>query len=129
MDLKKWSHDKKIWLLHMIDHATRFSVSCVVTFKKKELIVEKIFQYWIGIFGCPNKILVDDAGEFENTEFQTFCENINIRICTTAAGSPWSNGLIERHNAILGLTVTKTMEDIKCDLQLAVFGVLVIRIH
>ena len=24
--------------------------------------------------------------------------------------------LIERHNAILGLTVTKTMDDIKCDL-------------
>ena len=41
-------------------------------------------------------------------------------ICTTAAESPWSNCLTERHNAILGLTVTKTMEDIKCDLQLTV---------
>ena len=46
--------------------------------------------------------------------------NLNIRICTTAADSSWSNGLIERHNAILGLTVTKTMEYIKCNLQLAV---------
>ena len=45
---------------------------------------------------------------------------INNRIWTTAAESPWSNSLIERHNAILGLTVTKTMENIKCDLQLAV---------
>ena len=44
----------------------------------------------------------------------------NIRICNTAAESPWSNSLIEkRYNAVLDLTVTKN-EDIKCYLQLAV---------
>ena len=44
----------------------------------------------------------------------------NIRICSTAAESPWSNSLIEkRYNAVLDLTVTKN-EDIKCYLQLAV---------
>ena len=93
---------------------------CLVTSKKKELIVKKNFHYWKGIFGHFNKILVDNGGEFVNTEFPTLCENLNIRICTTAADSSWSNGLIERHNAILGLTVTKTMEYIKCNLQLAV---------
>ena len=104
----------------MVDHATKYSVSCVITSKKKELIVKKNFQYWMGIFGHTNKILVDNGGEFDNTEFQTLCENFYIRIYTTAAESPWSNGLIERHNAILGQTVTKTTEDIKCDLHLAV---------
>ena len=68
----------------------------------------------------PIKILVDNDGEFDNTEFQALCENVNIRICTTSADSPWSNGLIEKNNAVFGLTVTKTMEDIKCDLQLTV---------
>ena len=72
----------------MTDHATRYSVSFGVTSIKKELIVKKIFQYWIGIFGHPNKILVDNDGEFDNTEFQTLCDNFNIRICTTAAESP-----------------------------------------
>ena len=75
MDLKEWSSDEKIWLLHMIDHATRYSVSCAVTSKKKELIVKKLFRYCIGIFGHPNKILVDNGGEFDNTEFQTLYEN------------------------------------------------------
>ena len=60
------------------------------------------------------------GGGSDSTKFQTLCENFNVRICTTAAESPWSNSLIERHNAILGLTVTKTMNDIKCDLHLAV---------
>ena len=98
----------------MIDYATRYSVSCVITSKKKD------FQYWIGIFGHPYKILVDNGGEFDDTELQRLCENFDITICTTAADSPWSNSLIERHNTVLGLAVTKTMEDINCDLQLAV---------
>ena len=49
----------------------------------------------------------------DSAVFQRLWENFNIRICSTAAESPWSNVLIERHNAILCLTVTKTMEDIK----------------
>ena len=70
-------------------------------------------------FWPSHKILVDNGGEFDNTEFQTLCENLNTRLYTTATESPWSNRLIERHNAVLGLTFTKTMEDIMCDLQLA----------
>ena len=103
----------------MIDHATRYSVSCVIHSKKKEVIIRNIFKHWISIFGHPKKFLVDNGGEFCNEEMITLSENFNIRICTTAAESPWSNGLVERHNAILGLTVSKTIEDTKCDLELA----------
>ena len=38
----------------MIDHATRY-VSFVVNSKKKEVIVKKLFQYWIGISVIPIK--------------------------------------------------------------------------
>ena len=34
--------------------------------------------------------------------------------------SPWSNGIVERHNATLGFSVQKIMDDLKCDLSLAV---------
>ena len=36
-----------------------------------------------------------------------------------AAEPPWSNGLVERHNDILEYTVAKTIDDVKCDLELA----------
>ena len=62
LKLKEWSFDEKIWLLHMIDHATRYSVSCIVISKKKELIVKKTFHYWVGIFGHSNKALVNNGG-------------------------------------------------------------------
>ena len=115
MDLKEWSHSPKIWFLHLVDHATRYSASCVIYTKRNEEIIKKIFQIWISTFGSAKKFLVDNGGEFDNDEFRSLCENVNIRICTTAAESPWSNGIVERHNATLGFSVKKIMDDLKCE--------------
>lgn len=120
MDLKEWKEGmSKTWFLHMVDHATRYSASSVIKSKRKDVIVAQMFDIWVKIFGYPNKILVDNGGEFDNHEFQDFCENLNIKIKTTAAESPWSNGLVERHNGIIGENVTKIMNDVKCDLSVA----------
>ena len=120
MDLKEWKEgSSKTWFLHMVDHATRYSASSVIKSKRKDVIVAQIFNIWVKIFGYPNKILVDNGGEFDNGEFQDFCENLNIKIKTTAAESPWSNGLVERHNGIIGESVTKIMNEVKCDLSVA----------
>ena len=73
----------------------------------------------MSIFGPPKKLLVDNSGEFNNEDFRSLCEYVNICILTNAAESPSTNGLIERHNAIVGYTITKTMEDAGCDLELA----------
>ena len=88
--------------------------------QKKRRNYQKIFQIWISIFGSAKTFLVDNGGEFDNDEFRSSCENVYIRICTTAAESPWSNGIVERHNATLGFSVQKIMDDLKCDLSLAV---------
>ena len=73
----------------------------------------------MSIFGSPKKFLADNGGEFNNEDFRSLCENANICTLTTTAESPWSNGLMERRNAIVGYTVTKTMEDVGCDLEFA----------
>ena len=72
------------------------------------------------------KFLVDNGGvgggggEFYNDEFRSLCESVNIRICTTAAESLWSNWLVECHNATLEFSVQNVMDDLKCDLNIAV---------
>ena len=120
MDLKEWKKGEvKTWFLHLVDHATRYSASAVIKSKRKEVIVDEIFKIWIKIFGYPKKILVDNGGEFNNQDFRDFCENLNITIKTTAAESPWSNGLVERHNAIMGEGVSKVVEDTSCSLEVA----------
>ena len=38
-------------------------------------------------------------------------EQFNITLKTTAAESPWSNGMVERHNGILAKTIEKLILD------------------
>ena len=98
MDLKFY---KKYILLYLIDHATCLSASVVIPSKKPETVIKKIFQIWISIYGLPEKFLSDNRGEFANQEFVNICEATNINFKLTSAESPWSNGLVERHNLVL----------------------------
>ena len=61
--------------------------------------------------GPPKKFLTDNGGEFANRSFLEMAESLNIRVMTTAAESPWSNGLVERHNATLSETVHKVLAE------------------
>ena len=103
MDLKQFG---KAYLLHMIDHATRLSGGAIIYNKKPETIIKHIFQNWVSIYGCPERILSDNGGEFNNAAMRELGEKLNLNIHTTAAESPWSNGLVERHNKIIGEMIT-----------------------
>ena len=46
-------------------------------------------------------------------------ENFNIEVKTTAAYSPWSNGLLDRHNQTLTDTLLKLKADNNCDWDVA----------
>ena len=118
MDLKVFKNNS-IYFLHIIDHLTRFSAAAVIKSKKPEVIMKNFFQIWISIFGCPNTVLSDNGGEFANHQFMDMCENLNVRFITTAAEAPWSNGLVERHNDIIGLAVAKILEDFNCSVEVA----------
>ena len=86
MDLAEWTSTLSYtWLLHLVDHATKYSASVVIKSKKKETIVEQLVKMLIEIFGHPKKFLVNNGGEFDNDGFRDFYENLKIRIKTTAA--------------------------------------------
>ncbi len=54
----------------------------------------------VALFGVPKKILTNNGGEFNNELVRDMAEQLNTIITTTAAESPWSNGIVERHNAV-----------------------------
>ena len=88
-------------ILHLIDHATRFSVATSVALKSREEITKTIFKSWRSIFGPPLNFFSDNGGKFSNDDFHEMYESMNIKIKKTAAESPFSNKLCERHNAVL----------------------------
>ena len=118
MDLKEFKHNVS-WILHLIDGASRYSAACLISTKKKEVVVSKIFQIWIGYFGSPKKMLSDNGGEFANDVLMEMNEKLGVETATTAAESPFSNGVVERHNAILNEAFQKTLADVNCEPEMA----------
>ena len=113
MDLKEHIHHKT-WLLHIIDSATKYLAACLISSKHQDVIISSIFRIWFSYFGFPRKFLTDNGGEFSNDRFREMNEKFNVETTTTAAESPFSNGIVERHNLILAEAMLKTIEDVKC---------------
>ena len=116
MDLKDIKEHK---ILHLIDLATKYSVAVKIPNKESITIIKAIFKYWIAYFGAPKNFLSDNGREFDNQDFRDMCQNLNVIVRTTAAQSPWSNGVVERHNGILGESVLKTLESTQCSFEIA----------
>ena len=100
--------DRNAWYFHMIDEYTRFSAVVIIRSKQASVIVDSFMKHWIAIHGPPTVVLSDNGSEFNNEEFLDMCE---IKVKTTAADSPWSNGLCERHNQ----TLTNIMQKVRAD--------------
>ena len=118
MDLKEYVHNE-LWIFHLIDAATRYSAACLIRTKNQDEIVRNIYQIWIAYFGAPKQFLSDNGGEFSNEKYREMNEKLNIETLTTAAESPFSNGVVERHNQILAEAFHKTLDDEKCDPKVA----------
>ena len=52
------------------------------------------------VYGTPQKFLTNNGGEFANSEFLEMANHLVITVHTTAAESPWSNGVVERNTQI-----------------------------
>ena len=82
--------------LVMVDMATRYCQARWVVDKTPERVLEGMMDGWIRIFGPPCKVLSDNGGEFQNEKMHEMAGKWNIKVMTTPAESPWSNGLCER---------------------------------
>ena len=106
-------------ILHCIDMLTRFSLAKIICNKTKETIVEGFMDTWVAVFGFPEETHSDNGKEFCNQAFLDMCQNLNIRMNTTAGYSPFSNGIVERHNGILANMLGKIKDDVGCTTKVA----------
>ena len=109
MDLKKW--DNKHYILYFVDMFTRYTIGTVITDKKPETIVAKLFDNWIRYFTAPDMILTDNGGEFVNEAMKESCSVLNIYHATTAAYAPWQNGTCEKNHALSDCVISSLLRD------------------
>ena len=77
------------------------------------------FKFGVKILQVIRKFLVDNGGEFANAKFLEMAESMNIKVMMTAAFSPWSNGLVERHNATLASILHKVLAEQDINMETA----------
>ena len=112
MDLHEMAQSgHTLWYLHVIDLFSRASAAVFITNKRPSTIIEGFLRCWCLVYGYPKAVLTDNGGEFDNADFQSFAQNNDIIVKTTAAFSPWSNGVVERHNAVLTDMLEKLLAD------------------
>ena len=100
-----------MYYLHIIDEFSRFSQAGIVRSKKPSEIIDIFSEKWLSIVGCPGLVFCDNGGEFCSKGFEDWAENFNIEQKTSAAHSPFSNGIVERHNAVISLMMKKLAEE------------------
>ena len=111
MDLKEITgHEPKIWILHIVDSATRYTAAALIRTKRKEVVMEKIMSIWIAYFGAPKKMHNDCGGEFCNDVLDEMHHKLGIEISSTPSEAPFSNGIVERNNKVLYEAAMKTKE-------------------
>ncbi|CAG2240933.1 unnamed protein product [Mytilus edulis] len=109
MDLHEIDHN--FYYLHVIDLFSRLSAAAIIRRKDSKVIVDKFMQIWVGVYGAPEVgVYTDNGGEFNSQIFRDMAENLNMSVKTTAGYSPWSNGVVERHNITLTETINKMRE-------------------
>ena len=110
MDLKQW---KGRWILHIIDMWSRYTISVFINRKRPSEVINALMQNWVGVFGVMVSILTDNGGEFNSDEMREVMSILNVRVLTTAAESPFQNGLCERVHAVTDMMLLKLEEENK----------------
>ncbi len=117
MDLKIWKGKP---ILYIIDCFTRFTVGTVIKSKQPDQVVKALMTHWIRYFQKPCEIITDQGTEFTGSEMVEAMSKLDIKIHTTAAYSPWSNGLCERNHALVDNMLERVLNDFpEMDLETA----------
>ena len=108
MDLKQWNGR---WILHIIDMWSRYTISVFINRKRPSDVVNALMQNWVGVFGVMGSMMTDNGGEFNADEMREVMSILNVRVLTTAAESPFQNGLCERVHAVTDMMLLKLEEE------------------
>eukprot|EP00794_Sanderia_malayensis_P014650 gene14650-16168_t len=79
VEVEKEVNKGKLWILHLVDEATRYTAAAVIDTKRTEVVVEKIFKIWLAYFGTPKKMHSDNGGEFSSHVMREMHEKLILR--------------------------------------------------
>jgi len=89
---------QQVYLVAMLDDATRFVVHGAFYPTQDQTIVEDCFRQSIQKHGAPDTVYFDNGTQYRNRWMVRTCSKLGIRLLYTRPYSPESKGKIERFN-------------------------------
>ena len=90
-------HSKHNWVLHVVDHFSKYSwMFALKTKQTEEVAVTLTNLFWL--FGFPSILHSDNGKEFKSKTMSELCRKHQIKQVHGAPRTPSTQGLVERNN-------------------------------
>lgn len=104
-------NERRYTVLHVVDCFSRWSECIIVNSKDASVVLKEFIQKWIRRWGFCKVMWSDRGKEFLNQVFSKFCQEFQVDQQFSNAYSPWTNGLVERHNALVMSVLKRLSRD------------------
>jgi len=102
-----------MWILTATDYFTKW-IEAVPTRQATDIdIIHFLERNILSRFGCPVKIITDNAVAFKSKRMEKFCSDYNINLVHYTTYYPLGNGLVESSNKILTKIIKKLLQENK----------------
>jgi ribonuclease HI len=100
------------WILTATDYFTKW-IEVVPTRSASHKVIISFLEDIIARFGCPSRIVTDNAASFRSEPLIKFCEQFQISLVHSTPYYPQGNGLAESSNKSLIRIIKRILEDNK----------------
>ena len=114
-DLKDFKNKYNFYILYCLDEFSKLILGKLIPDKRPQTILCAFEDLWVYAsghgFGWPRQILSDNGGEFINTLICEYLLKHDVKLKSTAAYAPWSNGSTEKRHHIIDNLFENMMAD------------------
>lgn len=101
------------WILTSTDYFTKWIEAVPCRQANDSTIMQFLETNILSKFGCPEKIIIDNAATFKSKRMISFCHKYHITLGHSTAYYPQGNGLAESSNKIIINIIKKVLEENK----------------
>jgi hypothetical protein len=101
------------WILKATDYFTKWIEAVPTRQATNDVIIQFLEENIMSRFGCPTKIITDNATTFKSKKIEKLCSDYNITLGHSTSYYPQGNGLVESSNKILVRIIKKMLQENK----------------
>jgi hypothetical protein len=101
------------WILTTTDYFTKWIEAVPTRQATDDVIIQFLEDNILSRFGCPIKIITDNATAFKSKKIEKFCSDYNITLGHSTSYYPQGNGLVESSNKSLVRIIKKLLQENK----------------